>query len=459
MKHSLRTSTWVIATLALLLAGMPALAQGSVQQDTPRLTWRYDLLLKAKSPQAQNAAQESISSERSAIRKEMEQELTKTVQTEESAPETVDLVRILDTQQSAVSRLSERVDATNADLSLLKKEEAYYIDLEKTGTGAPPPGLIMQTKSHAELLAKKAVLEEQLTVLQAMLNTQQERLDNLRSEQQVRSLSVLWGILTYLGIFFAVFWAERFIRTFILGRLRHRRLRYAAAKTFTFVVYVSLAFWFIQRIFSEHPGLVTVIALIGAALVIVFQDILKGIVGWFGMKNALVLGQRVSIGPLTGDVIDIGLLHTTLLISRTTALEEVGQVGKLVRIPNERLLSQYVVNYHSTSDFENVEFSVTLAQSNQWEAAQKILEDILKKETDGFAQRAQRQHDQRMRGFFAAHAPLSWRVYMELTEGRAVRFSLCFPAPIGQRRVVTTMIVREILQQFEEAGISFTESI
>lgn len=458
MKRSLRTSTWVIATLALLLAGMPALAQGNIQQDTPRLTWRYDILLKAKSPQAQSAAQESIASERAAIRKEMEQEIAKTVQMEESAPETVDLVRILDSQQSAVSRLSEHVDATNADLSLLKKEEEYYISLEKTGTGAPPPGLIMQTKSHAELLAKKAVLEDRLAVLQAMLNTQQERLDNLRSEQQVRNIGVLLGILTTLGIFFAVFWVERFIRTFVIGRLRHRHLRYAVAKTFTFIVYVSLTFWFIQKILSEHPGIATVLAVVGAALVFVTQDIIKGLIGWFGMKNALVLGQRVSIGPLTGDVIDIGLLHTTLLISRTTALEEVGQVGKLVRIPNERLLSQYVVNYHSTSDFENVEFSITLAQSGQWEAAQKILEDILKKETDGFAERAQRQHDQRMRGFFASHAPLSWRVYMELTEKREVRLSICFPAPIGQRRAVTTVISKEILRKFAEAGISLSES-
>jgi small-conductance mechanosensitive channel len=450
----------LIASLSVLLTltwAVSVSAQGDPQKDAPRLIWRYDTLLKARTPQAQDAVKKGIDEERTAIRTEMEKELSATLKAlAENKAEPVDLVRVLDQQRSIVSSLNEKIDAARADLSLLEREEGFYVQREKTGTGAPPLGQIMLTKSHPELLAKKAILSDRITVLQAFLKTESDRLNELKSEQQVRSMGILWSILTYLGVFLIVFWAERIIRTILLSRIRPRRLRYTATKTFTFIVYVSLIFWSIQRIYSEHPEITTVLAVIGAALVFVTQDILKGIIGWFGMKNSLSLGQRVSIGPLTGDVIDIGLLHTTLLVSRTALLEEVGQVGKLVRIPNERLLSQHVVNYHSTSDFENVEFPLRLARSDQWEAAQKILEEILRKETDAFAERAKRQTDQRMRGFYAAHTALSWRVYLELTPEGEAQFTVCFPAPIGQRRAVTAVITREILRRFKEAGISFS---
>jgi len=447
----------LLLLLAFLLIAAPAYAQQSdVQKNIPRLQWRFDSLLKSKSPQAQAEIQQGIDNERMTIRKEMEQDLTKSIQATGSAPATTDLIRVLDQQRSLVSLLNQRIDSTKADLALLEKEQAYYEEREKTGTGSPPPGLIMQTKSYPELLAKKAILEDQLSALEAMQNTQQQRLNELQSEQQVRDIGVLFNILSYLAIFFGVFWIERLVRSFVLHRIRHRRLRYAATKIFSAVVYVTLVFWFIQRIFSEFPDIITIFALVGAALIIVTQDVIKGMLGWFGLKNTLALGQRVTIGTLTGDVIDIGFLYTTLLISRTTNMDDVEQVGKLARIPNEKLLSQHVVNYHSTSDFENVEFPITITLIEQWEEAHRILEEILRKETDGFAQRAQRQTDQRMRGFYYTHAAPSWRVYMEVTRDHEVEFLLCFPAPIGQRRAISSAITQEILRRFAEAKIQLS---
>jgi len=454
----MKRSLLIVASAFLIFGASSAHAQSDAQKDVPRLQWRFDSLLKAKSPQAVDPITKGIAEERSAIHAEFEKEIAKTIkELEQNQSEPADLVLALDRQRSIVASINQRIDETKADLSLLEREEGYYEQLQKTGTGAPEPDQIMLTKSYPELLAKKAILEERRGVLQAFLNTQNDRLNQLKTEQQVRNLGTLWGILTSLGVILIIFWAERFIRTALLSHIRHRRLRYVLTKTFSFVVYISFIFWFVQKIFSEHPEILTVVALVGAALVIVTQDVIKGMLGWFGLKNALGLGQRVSIGPLTGDVIDIGFLYTTLLISRTTNMEDVEQVGKLVRIPNYRLLSDHVVNYHSTSDFENVEFPVRIALPAQAEEAQRILEEILSKETDGFAQRAQRQTDQRMRGYYYTHAAPSWRVHTELVDGREVQFLLCFPAPIGQRRAISSIIIKELLLRFSQAGIRLAE--
>ncbi|MDO8469378.1 MAG: mechanosensitive ion channel [Candidatus Peribacter sp.] len=450
-----RISLWLHTVLLLttLLISVPVIAQSDVQRDVPRLQWRFDSLLRAKTPQAAAPIQSGIDNERAAIRKEIEQKLTTTIQSGGNTPATTDLVIVLDQQRSIVSLLSQRIDSTKADLALLEKEEAFYVEFEKTGTGAPPPGLIMQTKSYPELLAKKAVLTEQLSALQAMHNTQQERLGELQSEQQVRDIGVLFNILTYLAIFFVVFWAERLVRNLLLDHIRHRRLRYAATKVFTFVVYITLSFWVIQRIFSEHPGLSTIIALVGAALIIVLQDIIKGAVGWFTLRNSVSIGQRIVIGDMMGDVIDVGILYTTLIVSRSNNDDPMGQVGNIVRVPNQKILTDPFVNFHSTSDFENVEMPIRLRMLKQSEQAKGILEDILEKETGDFATQAQRQMDRRMRGYYFSQISPAPRVYMEVTSVGEIEFRLCFPAPIGRRRAVVTQITQEILKRFTESDI------
>lgn len=453
MTRLTRTLTLLSLSCVALALASPACAQLENRNDYLRLSWRYDLLLKAKTPEAQDPIQKGIDAERNTIKDEMSKELASQIKnTEDANVNSTDLGPVLEKQRALVTSLNEGIDAARADISLLEKEEGYY----KSGA-KPAEGVVTLTKTYPELLAKKAVLEDRLEVLQAFLKPQNDRLNNLKYEQQWKSAGILISILTYIAIVLLVFWLEHTVRNALFDHIRNRRIRYVITKVFTFIVYVSLIFWIVQKIFSEHPGILNIIALVGAALVIVTQDILKGFIGWLGVKGTLGLGQRVTIGAITGDVVDSGLLYTTLQISRTDTMQDLEQVGKLVRIPNEKLLSQTLVNYHTTSDFENVELSVTIARNDQWEKTKQLLEQILEKETSQFSELAQRQTHQRMRGFAVHREPPTSRLYMDLTERREVEFHVCFPAPIGQRRAITTQVTQEILRRFQKEGIDMTQ--
>jgi len=442
MTRLTRTILIIPAFLIALSVACPAFAQTDTLYT--RLVWRYDSLMKAQTDAARTPIENGIATERAAIRKEIEKSLASITKIEESS----DIGRSVDAQRAILAILTERIDEAKVDLTLLNKEENFY----KDGT-TPPADQIALTKTYSELLAKKAVLQDRLDVLQAIKKAQEDRLSQFQSEQQVRNLATLLGILTYVAIFLAVFWVEHFITSVILSRIRGRRLRYIVTKTFSFVVYIALIFWFLQKVFSEHPEVFTVLAVIGAALVFVLQDLIKGVVAWLGSKNIISLGQRVTIGDMTGDIVDIGLLYTTLLISQPGIGGDASQVGKIVRIPNEKLLSKMVVNYHSTSDFENVELPIHIPHIEQWDQAQHILEGILKEETEMFSRQAQRQADRRMRGFaIAREAPVS-RLHVELTPAGEVMFRLCFPAPIGQSREITSQVTQKILRSLADVGI------
>lgn len=393
---------------------------------------------------------ERIASERQRIRSLLTKEVDAILQPAESEKD-LEPAKAIDRQRQVVDDLTGRLNESTVDLNLLKDEEKLYRD-GKTGSGT-----FLMTKSYPELLARRVVLEETSDLLSAALSSQQTRLQKLLSEEKAKNITLFLSILSYLAIMVGVIWGEHFIRTQLILRIPHGGLRYALAKVFTMVVYLSLLFWIIQRVYAEYPGFTTVFAVIGAALVFMLQDVIKSFLGWLTYKGSLKLGDRVTLGGSTGDVLDISMLYTTILASRSPVMDDVTQAGKIIRVPNSQLLVGSLVNYHSTSDFENAEVPVYLGDPRQVERACKILEELLQEEAGGFAKDAKRQMDRRMRGFYFSQVSPSLRVYVELTEKRETVCLLSFPVPIGQRRAIVAGIVRQVLQRFEEEGIALAK--
>src|SRR3989339_549326 len=116
-------------------------------------------------------------------------------------------------------------------------------------------------------IRKKSVLEERIDATKTMLTAQETRLNKLKSEQQWKSISVLINILFYIFVFITVIWLEGIIRKAMLLHIHHRGIRYTATKVFTLVVYLSLIFWITQKIYSDLPGIIAVVAVVGAAFV------------------------------------------------------------------------------------------------------------------------------------------------------------------------------------------------
>ena len=317
--------------------------------------------------------------------------------------ETLDPEKALNRQRSIVATLQDRLKERKVDLSLLEKEEGLYKEGVLTPTERTA-GVVQITETYPELLARKDILGERIEILKQMVSKQEERAEKLKTEQRWRDVILLLTILSYIAIFLGVLWSERLIRTYVLIHIPHRGIRYAVTKTFTLIVYLSLIFWFLQEIFSEYPHVLTAFAFIGAATIIATQDVIKGFIGWLTQAHSLVIGNRVTIGTptgsITGDVVDISVLYTSLLVARSQDVKNVAQVGKVVRIPNAYLLLQPVVNYNSTSDFIRVELPITIADVNKWKQAKAIFENVLKEEADKFFETAQKQVEKRTRKFY-----------------------------------------------------------
>lgn len=435
-----------VGPVLLFLLALPHAALAAEQKVNPTLRQLYlsQIAETAPAPSLQNR----IQAERARIRNDELKQLTVLVDSanigQSAAPDST--ATALAQQRELVDMLTARRQETQVDRDLLDEEETRLNDGAAASNG---PARDAIRRSKADLLSKRAVLEERLSVIDEVLVQQKNRLDRLSAQGRAKTFVSVVQVGIYAGIFILIIVGERFVRRRLFGRMADRNRRYLAMKVFTGAVYIGLLGWVIYRISADYPGIVTSFAIVGAGVAIALQGVIKDIVGWIIImqKRLFTLGQRVTIGSYTGDVADISLLRTTIAEVHNTQNPDAGRMGQMVHLPNSMVLDQPVMNFHTTSDFMEMEMPVTITVDSDWRKAEEILNQILHDEVDQFLPRARMQHMKRTAYFFASQQPPDPRVFVDITlEG--VRFTLHFSAPIGQRRMTITRIAREILTRF-----------
>src|SRR6202795_2801683 len=122
--------------------------------------------------------------------------------------------------------------------------------------------------------------------------------------------------------------------------------RYRVRKFVVFSGYVATLL-FIAILFEDRLGRLSfALGVAGAGVAVALQDVLASIAGAFsiGFSRLYVAGDRVQIGDTRGDVIDIGLLRTTLMEIGSWVGRDLYS-GRIVRIPNNTVLKNSVFNY------------------------------------------------------------------------------------------------------------------
>jgi small-conductance mechanosensitive channel len=435
--------------LAMSLVLSVSLAAPVVSAEKPEIDDRFLIQLYEaflRKEQKDTYLEKRIADERARIRSLIDDELNALVNPEPAEEQVPDLLGAIERQRSVVNALEDSLRERKVDLELLLEEEKkYYL-------GAPLPPEEEEyrlTTSHGELLAKKAVLEERIAALEFFLAPQRERLQKLTWEQRLAQFSLAIGIGKYVGLLLLIVFFERIVRTKLLTRIQNRERRYTTMKMFTGTVYLIVIVWLLARLLTEYPRILTSLAIVGAGLAVALQDVVKDIIGWLTIVQGRRFspGQRIAVGPYTGDVIDIGLLRTTLLEVGTVGASDLERSGKTLYVPNSLVLTQSVLNYNTTSDFIKAELPITVTYDSNWKRAEEILLEILHEETDEYAERARRQAASRTQEFYFSHELRDPIVYVDLAP-HGVHFMLRFYVPVGERRLVIYRVTQKVLARF-----------
>lgn len=433
---------------ALITLPAHAATQGRSLQER-RLTQLYAESLIQEG--GNEAIEQRIATERSRIRNAADEDLSNLIGTLNRSQTGSDLLGSIERQRVIVSTLQERLREAEFDLDLLASEEKrLYLSPEEHSEDTSEFRL---TESHPELLAKRALLEENIASLTFFITLQQERLGKLTRERTLEQFSLFITIGKYALLIFVFIALERFVRRKLLTRINKPARRYAVIKAFVTTVYALLLVLVLGKLSAQFPSIITSFAIVGAGIAVALQDVVKDIVGWISIVQGrkFTVGDRIAVGNFTGDVIDIGLLHTTLLeVISSAPTVEAGRSGRTITFPNALALSMPVTNANTSSDYIRVELPVVITYESNRGEAERILHEILSEETGEFTRFAREQQIARMQQFYFADEVTGSAVYVDTTDN-GVLLILRFSVPVGQRRIIISRITQKMLDRFAAA--------
>lgn len=448
----MKTSRFIGSAIlvAVFLAPLASQAQQSpFVYDDRTLMSLYEAYLKKDG--SDSYLEKRIADERAKVRTFADKAVQALVTTNESdtGADNATLTKAIDRQRAIVEVLNENLRDRKVDFDLLVSEEKKYYIAPISGTGSATDTLRL-TQTHGELLAKKAVLEERINALTAGLSLQQDRLNKLSRQQWLEQFQSLFGLLSYVLIILGAVLLDRIVRRRVASRFQTKGGRYLVMKFLTAGIYTVASLWILSKLLADHPSALASLAIVGAGIAVALQDVVKDIMGWILIlqRRLYTLGNRVSVGKQTGDVIDIGPLRTMMLeVSTDGAYNAHERTGKTIYIPNSMVLSQPVLNYNTTSDFIGVEMKVTITFQSNWKKAEAILNEVLKTEAMSFVEQARAQQRRRTALFYTMWEVGDPEIHVDL-ESSGVLFTLKFTVPIGMRRQVISALSRSILDRF-----------
>jgi small-conductance mechanosensitive channel len=213
--------------------------------------------------------------------------------------------------------------------------------------------------------------------------------------------------------------------------------------------YGLLLFLMAVALFADAlAGLGTIIAVILAGVAIALQDVLKSMVGWLYVsgRTGVEVGSRIEVDGVVGDVIDIGIFKTTVL--------EIGNLvygrqstGRLVTIPNSRMISSNVFMSTVSNPFVWQEVRVVVTFESDWQRAEAILREIANEIHTEIAPELAKGFKKLERRYAFKYGTLTPIVYVSLAEN-GVLLDLRFLIPVRRRRGSVDRVVRRILTAF-----------
>jgi small-conductance mechanosensitive channel len=166
----------------------------------------------------------------------------------------------------------------------------------------------------------------------------------------------------------------------LLGRKVHDTPNRQPVRNFIGLAGLVVAIFIITNIFGEKLGQFSLaLSVLGAGIAFALQEVIVSVAGWLAILFAgfYKTGDRVQLGGTRGDVIEIGILRTTLM--------EIGEwikgdlyTGRVVRIANSFVFKEAVFNYTGAFPYIWDELSVPIRYDSDARLARSIIEDTIR---------------------------------------------------------------------------------
>lgn len=244
----------------------------------------------------------------------------------------------------------------------------------------------------------------------------------------------------------------KFIQKKLVLKISDNQNRYRAGKIGSFAGYL-LTFILILIIFSSKlSGLSTAFGVAGAGVAFALQEVIASFAGWLAIMfgSFFRTGDRVQLGGIKGDVMDIGVLRTTIM--------EVGEWvdgdlynGRIVMIANSYVFKEPVFNYSGDFPFLWDEIKIPVQYGSDYELTTRILKEVGKEIVGDLSDESHANWQHLQRTYRLEDAQTEPMVSV-IANDNWVEFTLRYVVPFKRRRATKTDLFMSILKRLENTN-------
>lgn len=233
-----------------------------------------------------------------------------------------------------------------------------------------------------------------------------------------------------------------------LARFYHWRRVILYSCSATAIVLIG-GVWF-ERVQSFAAVLGMSFAALLGALVIVMRESINDLVGWIYImsRQPFKVGDRIQTGEIIGDVIDIRLFKFSV-IEVGNWVDADQNTGRIVHIPNGRILSEPVANYETGFAYIWHEIPVTITFESNWRKAKDLLTQIAHEKAEHLSEGAEEQIRSAAMKYLIFFSKLTPIVYTSVREN-GVLLTIRYIVKPRQRRNSEQDVWEAILAAFEQ---------
>ncbi len=198
--------------------------------------------------------------------------------------------------------------------------------------------------------------------------------------------------------------------------------------------------------------MLTLYTVVGTALAISLREALLSVAGWLNLaiRAPYRQGDRIQVNGIHGDVVDVRLLHTTLL-EVGAWVEGTQSTGRLIHFPNHWVFQHAITNETHGFGFVWNEFTVELTRESDWKAAQVLLEGLAQEMSPEMEARAHANLRKLAPHYLIHYTVLTPFVYVALG-AHGVQLTLRYLCEVRRRRATAHALTVAMLDAFAAHG-------
>lgn len=232
--------------------------------------------------------------------------------------------------------------------------------------------------------------------------------------------------------------------------IKNNTTRYQARKMVTFFGYIVLVISAMLIYNYKFSNLTLALGVAGAGIAFALQEVIVSIAGFLAILfgNFYKVGDRVKLGGIKGDVVDIGVLRTTLM--------EIGDWvngdlynGKMVRVANSFIFKEPVFNYSGDFPFLWDEIRIPIKHSSDYQATMKGIESITTEVTKDFVVNSKQKWDKLTKELYVENARIEPIITMAFDENW-ITITARYVVDFKMRRGTKNQLFQRIFEMISE---------